>query len=169
MRRLCLLSLALLALSLPLPAAGQEAWQWIYDPPAVPGPQPALFYGIPRSDAVQFAARCQPGGAQVGVTLAGDVAGLPAGARSTLEMTGPGFRAAYPVEVVRYEGALNGVIVTIGLQDGLWDGIAGQPWLHYAVAGRDGVYLPTQGAAPLLARFLQDCGGPGAPARALKG
>lgn len=94
------LGLAAIAAGLAAPALAQDGFQWGYQRYVDPGAgqtQLSLGYFIPETDAIQFAAACQPGpqGSLVEFEISAAIGSLREGAAVEIFFTGQGFSADF--------------------------------------------------------------------------
>lgn len=158
------LGLAALAACVAAPALAQDDFQWIYDRYLDPDSRQArvsLGYAVPESDAIQFAALCQPGPQvpTVEVEISAFVGSLQNGTRVDVFFTGDGFSRGLSgtVSGVGAEVGIVGVTMTVTLDDPLWGGIRSLGEIQYYIAGQQPDRLRLAGAANPTAQFLADC------------
>lgn len=120
-----------------------------------------IIFGIPETDAVQFVATCNSEGVPDAV-LSADVSRLRNGGKVNVRFAGKDFNRTLQGIVVRSDGeGQDGVRLTIPADDMLWEAVARQASLQYAVRTGAGdlpaITLPLRGTKAVVAAYLRDC------------
>ncbi len=120
----------------------------------------ALSFGVPETDNIQFTALCSSAAPTPRVILSADVSRLRNGAAASVRFLTAGFNTTVQGKVRLGDGgeSQDGLEMSIGADDPLWQAFRGVSAMNYSVQGQPPQRMSLTGVQEPLANFLEDCG-----------